>query len=99
MSFLRRKGRIRVEAKVMGILGGDYVSVITPLTLPRGARVKTLVRALLQGGHVDKATYSTLKRLRPPLRVLINGEDAPRGRRAGLEDGDTVSIFTPLVGG
>lgn len=99
MNFLRQKGQIRVEAKVMGLLGGDYLSVVTPLTLPRGANVKTLVRALLQGGHVDKATYSTLKRLRPPLSVLINGENAARGGRAGLEEGDTVTILTPLVGG
>ncbi|MEW6439547.1 MAG: MoaD/ThiS family protein [bacterium] len=100
MSLFGKQERICVEAKVMGVLGGNYVSVVTALSLARGATVKTMLKALLEGGHVDETTYAAVKSLKPPLRILINGEDATgRGRRAGLAHGDTVSIFTPLAGG
>jgi len=100
MMISNSKQSIQIEAKVMGLLGGQYLSIMVKVNLPNGSTVRQLLKNLLDGGHIDKTVFGAVKRLKPPISVLINGENIGEGaHKTELHDGDTVSIFTPIAGG
>lgn len=99
MSLFAPRKIIKVEAKVMGLLGGDYLSIMKMMDVPEGSTVRDLLKAMLDVGHIDKAIYASLKNLKPPIGVLINGESAVHSPKRGLCEGDIVSITTPISGG
>jgi molybdopterin converting factor small subunit len=92
---------IRVEARIHGTLGARYVAVHDSVELGAGSTVGDLVRRLRAAGTLDDETFAVIDGVRPPLTLLINGENvARRGReKTALKDGDAVSIFTPITGG
>ena len=92
---------IRVDVRVHGVLGARYVSVHDQAETPAGATVRDLVERLRAEGKLDEETYRVVAGVRPPLTLLINGENVSRrGRdKTVLRDGDAVSIFTPVTGG
>jgi molybdopterin converting factor small subunit len=92
---------IRVDVRVHGVLGARYVSVHDEAQVPAGTTVRDLVERLHAEGKLDDETFQVVAGVRPPLTLLINGENVSRrGReKTDLRDGDAVSIFTPVTGG
>jgi sulfur carrier protein ThiS len=92
---------IRVEAVVQGPVAGRYRSVVAFADLPEGATVRDLLDALRHDGELDAEAHAELRRVPPPLLLLINGESvSTRSRhRTVLRDGDRVSLLVLVPGG
>ena len=92
---------VRVEVRIHGVLGARYLAVHDQAEAPAGVTVRDLVERLRAEGKLDEETYRVVAGVRPPLTLLINGENVSRrGRdKTVLRDGDAVSIFTPVTGG
>jgi len=99
MNLFGSKNTITVEIKVMGFLGGEYLSVVTEAAIPEGSGVKRLLKELVDLKRLGKSAYNALKSLKPPITVMINGESPKNGKSAILNQGDSVSVFTPISGG
>ena len=104
MILLRKKTdapSIQVEAKIIGIIAGRYLSVVENVALADGSSIKDLLSELHKSGRLDETAYRQIKGIKPPLTLLVNG--APingRGReKTKLASGDSISILTPLTGG
>jgi hypothetical protein len=93
--------RVTVELKVLGFFAGDYVNIITPVTVDDGAPVAELLSAARAARVLPKHLYSHLRRTRKSYGVMLNGETLSAGgrRKLRLRGGDSISFFSALSGG
>jgi len=99
-SFKRAAEIINVELKIIGMINGEYASIIETISLPRESSLKGLVREAYTQGRVPAGMYSFIKGSWCFASVLINGEQpGGNGKRVKLNDGDRVLFFYSLSGG
>lgn len=89
-----------IELKVLGMINGTFMCFARSVELEAGAKVKTALAAAFKQGILDKATYKTIKGLRPPFFAVINDEKVS-GKAGGvqLNDGDILSVMQAMSGG
>ena len=92
---------INVELKVIGVFSEQHISVVATLHLPANASVKNLIKTSFLEGKIEKSVYRFIKVVKPPLSLMINGENVtdPGKEKVILNDNDQVTIFMPLSGG
>ena len=91
---------MEVEVKVIGMLGGTFVSVAKKVSVKPGSRPSDAIKALYKNGDIDKQVYKQIKSLRPPVYLVVN-EDKVEGKpdSVTLNDGDTLAVMQQVAGG
>jgi hypothetical protein len=85
---------IRVEVKVVGMLGADFLAVAEFLELPDDTTVRDALAAVCKTPAVPYAAAPMIRAPQYPFFVAINDEriEGEAGGRA-LTDGDVVSLL------
>jgi hypothetical protein len=91
---------IRVDVKIVGMVGGRYLTVSQHVTVPDGASPVQALAALVDAGAIDKSVYRKIKALRPPFFVAINEvKQEKRPHSIALRDGDVLAVMQLTAGG
>jgi len=85
---------IRVEVKVVGMLGADFLTVAEPVELPDGATVADALATVCETPVIPDDAADLVRAAQYPFFVVINDERM-EGDVAGraLADGDVVSLL------
>ncbi len=68
--------------------------------LKPGARVLEAIEAVYRAGAISKPVFKAIKKLRPPLFLVINDEKVDgKAMTVELQDGDSVTVMQIMAGG
>ena len=85
---------IRVEVKVVGMLGADFLAVAELLELPDGATVRDALAAVCRTPAIPYTAAPMIRDPQYPFFVAINDERIEVGAAGrALADGDVVSLL------
>ncbi len=91
---------IEVEVKVVGTFGADSLALAERIRLKPGAQVIEAIEAVYRAGAIAKPVFEAIKKLRPPLFLVINDEKIEgKGMKVELADGDSVTVMQIMAGG
>jgi hypothetical protein len=91
---------IEVEIKVVGMFDVEYLALAQKVSLEPGATVGDALERLHASGAIGQAVYAQVKKLRPPLFLVVNDEKVgAKGMSRRLADGDVISILQLSAGG
>ena len=90
-----------VEINIVTFISNEYINDSFQLSAPVGSSLKRLLKMAGQQGKIKKNVYQTLRSLKPPVSLIVNGTNVenPKKECTSLSDGDKIVVFTPLSGG
>ena len=102
--FIRGDGDLpdmTVEINIVAFISNEYINDSFQLSAPEGSSLKRLLKTARQQGKIKKSVYQTIRNLRPPVSLIVNGDNIenPNKERPCFSDGDKITVFTPLSGG
>jgi len=103
--FKRKKndGRpnITVELNIIAFIANEYINDTIRISVPHGSTLKQLLKTAKQQGKIKKGVYHTIRGLRPPVSLIVNGDNMENIKKTAspVADGDKITVFTPLSGG
>jgi hypothetical protein len=102
MFFGRKQAQaIRVNLNLRVFVGEQMVRASLDAQAYEGDRIKHLLKRLRREGTLEPSVVRFILKRNSVVTLLQNGKrlDMPKGAGAVLEDGDTLSILTPVAGG
>ncbi len=92
---------VKVEISIIAMIKDQYVNEVFSISVPKNSSIQELMKKAKEQGMIKKEVYGFVKKLRPPISLIINGENVTKFKKNKhpLAEGDTITIFTPLSGG
>ncbi|TAL39309.1 MAG: hypothetical protein EPN93_01875 [Spirochaetes bacterium] len=92
---------IEVEMKIIGFIAGEYVSVVTRVTMAEGDSPAALLCSSRDAGIISPSLYTQIHHNRKWFVMQRNGEVLPPKdfTRAKLTQSDSVLFFSIVTGG
>ena len=92
---------ITAELNIIAFIANEYINDTFQVSVPDGSTLKQVLKRAKQQGKIKKKVYAAIRGLRPPVSLIVNGENMERRKKGKLivSDGDKFTVFTPLSGG
>ncbi len=92
---------VKVEISIIAMIKDQYINEVFSISVPKGSSIKGLLKKAKEQDVIKNDVYRFVKKLQPPISLIINGDNVTNFRKDKhlLNEGDKVTIFTPLSGG
>ncbi len=90
----RHHGNITVEINIVAFISNEYINDSFQLSAPEGSSLKRLLKTAREQGKIKKNVYWTLRTLKPPVSLIVNGNNIenPKKESASYSDGDKITV-------